>query len=194
MRDYFERLYQPLDLDETAEMKNLHSDMYIPLTDDPITSDEMRYASSKMKKGGYDYSLDMLNLLLVCLSPILLIFFNLVFYVSYPIKFGMSILATIPKKGNLKLLTNYHGIHMQNLLSLVYDRIIANRLLLWARIHPEQTAFQKGKSTLNHIFLLRIVIALAKRSFVHWILRLRKGLRQGIKIPFAQIANQTRNW
>ena len=166
MRDYFERLYQPLDLDETAEMKNLHSDMYIPLTDDPITSDEMRYASSKMKKGGYDYSLDVLNLLLVCLSPILLIFFNLVFYVSYPIKFGMSILATIPKKGNLKLLTNYRGIHMQNLLSLVYDRIIANRLLLWARIHPEQTAFQKGKSTLNHIFLLRIVIALAKQNNV----------------------------
>ena len=25
--------------------------------------------------------------------------------------------------------------------------------MLWARIHPEQSAFQKGKSTLNHIFL-----------------------------------------
>ena len=164
MHNYFERLYQPLDIDEKNKMESLHTDMYIPITDDPITSKELFDASSKMKKGGYDFSLEVLKLLLSCLSPLLLILFNLVFYVVYPVKFGMSILSTIPKKGNLKFLNNYRGIHMQNLLSLVYDRIIANRLLMWARIHPEQSAFQKGKSTLNHIFLLRIVIALSKQS------------------------------
>ena len=166
MSNYFERLYQPLDLNEKDEMKNLHSDVFIPINDDPITYEELHYASSKMKKGGYDFSLEVLKVLMSCISPLLLILFNLVFYVAYPIKFGMSILSTIPKKGNLKLLTNYRGIHMQNLLSLLYDRIIANRLMMWAKIHPEQSAFQKGKSTLNHIFLLRIITALAKHTKV----------------------------
>ena len=162
--DYFERLYQPIDINERREMEQLQSATYIPANDDPITSEEIHFAASKMKKGGYDYSLDVLKLLMSCLSPLLLILFNLVFYVSYPLKFGLSVLSTIPKKGNLKLLSNYRGIHMQNLLSLVYDRILANRLILWARIHPEQTAFQKEKSTLNHIFLLRILSILTKQA------------------------------
>ena len=162
MTEYFEKLYQPLDLNEMEEMKNLQSDVHIPINDEPITSEELQSASSKMKKGGYDFSLEVLKLLMLCISPLLLALFNLIFYFAYPIKFGMSLLSTIPKKGNLKMLTNYRGIHVQNLLSLLYDRIIANRLLIWAKIHPEQSAFQKGKSTLNHIFLLRIITALAK--------------------------------
>ena len=75
----------------------------------------------------------------------------------------MSILTTIPKKGNMSLVTNYRGIQTQTLLGILYDRIIANRLLTWAKINPEQSAFQKGKSTINQIFILRIIIALAKR-------------------------------
>ena len=112
----------------------------------------------------YDYSLAVLMLLMSGFSPILLILFNIVFYVAYPMNFEISLLSAIPKKGNLKLLTNYRGIHMQNLLSLLYDRIIATRLIAWAKIHPEQSAFQKGKSTLNQIFLLRVIIGLAKHA------------------------------
>ena len=40
---------------------------------------------------------------------------------------------------------------MQLLLGLLYNRIIANRLILWSKICPEQTAF-----------LLRTIINLAK--------------------------------
>ena len=164
MSNYFEQLYQPLDLNENNEMKNLDTNIYIPITDDPISDNELSYAFKKMKKGGYDFSLAVLNLLMSGFSPLLLILFNLIFYVAYPLKFGMSLLCAIPKKGNLKLLTNYRGIHMQNLLSLLYDRIIADRLIRWAKIHPEQTAFQKGKSSLNQIFLLRAVTALIKHA------------------------------
>ena len=166
MSNYFEKLYQPLDKNEKDELETLSTETYIPITDDPITINELHLASKKMKKGGYDYSLDVLRLMMLCISPLLLMLFNLVFYVTYPIKFGMSILTTIPKAGNLKLLTNYRGIHMQNLLSLFYDRIITNRLTMWAKINPEQSAFQKGKSTLNHIFLLRVVTALTKHAKV----------------------------
>ena len=53
---------------------------------------------------------------------------------------------------------------MQNLLSLLYARNIDNHLNLWAKVHPEQTAFQKGKSTLDQIFLLRTIIALIHQA------------------------------
>ena len=164
MSNYFEQLYQPLDINEKYEMQNLHTNTYIPITDDPITGNELYTAFRKMKKGGYDFSLPVLNMLMSGFSQILLILFNLVFYVAYPINFGISLLSTIPKKGNLKLLTNYRGIHMQNILSLLYDRILTNRLIAWAKIHPEQSAFQKGKSTLNHIFLIRVTIGLTKQA------------------------------
>ena len=59
--------------------------------------------------------------------------------------------------------SNYRGIQVQPLLALLYDRILANRLIAWANINYEQSAFQKGKGTLNHIFTLRLLIALIKR-------------------------------
>jgi hypothetical protein len=48
-------------------------------------------------------------------------------------------------------------------LACLYDRIITNRLKPWLRFHIDQTAFQKGKSTLIHIFTLRILIDLARK-------------------------------
>ena len=47
-------------------------------------------------------------------------------------------------------------------LACLYDRIIVNRLKLWLPFNIDQTAFQKGKSTLLHIFTLRIAIELTK--------------------------------
>ena len=55
---------------------------------------------------------------------------------------------------------------MQPLLAILYDRIIANRLIMWSKVCPEQTAFQKGKSTIDQIFLLRTIINLTKLSNV----------------------------
>ena len=50
---------------------------------------------------------------------------------------------------------------MQPMLANLYDRIICNRLILWAKINPEQTAFQKRKGTVDQIFILRVIISLA---------------------------------
>ena len=49
-------------------------------------------------------------------------------------------------------------------IQILYDRIIANRLVMWSKVSAEQTAFQKGKSTIDQIFLLRTIINLAKHS------------------------------
>ena len=57
---------------------------------------------------------------------------------------------------------NYRGIQMMKSLACLYDRIIANRLKLW--LNANQSAFQKGKSTLIHIFTLRILIEIIKKK------------------------------
>ena len=46
----------------------------------------------------------------------------------------------------------------------LYDRILTNRLNQWIGVEEEQTAFQKGKSTIHQLFTLRILIALAYQS------------------------------
>ena len=71
----------------------------------------------------------------------------------------------------MKLLSNLRGIQMQPLLTLLYDRVIANRLVLWSKISPEQTAFQKGKSAVDQIFLLRAIVNLAKHCNVCFLSR-----------------------
>ena len=98
--------------------------------------------------------------------PAILIFLNILFYVSYPIQLATSLLFALPKKGDMKLLSTLRGIQMQPLSTLLYDRVIANRLVLWSKISPEQTAFQKGKSAVDQIFLLQAIVNLAKHCNV----------------------------
>ena len=49
-------------------------------------------------------------------------------------------------------------------IGVLYDRIIYNRLKTWlgSIINSAQTAFQKDKSTLFHVFTLRIIIEICK--------------------------------
>ena len=106
MADYFETLYQPVDRDEVMGLNNLVTDMYIPITDDPITYLQVNAAVAKMKKGRYDFSLPVLKLLM---PPLLIIFMNMLFYVMYPAKLSISLLNALPKKGDLPLMKNFRG-------------------------------------------------------------------------------------
>ena len=117
-----------------------------------------------MKKGGYDYQLSVLKVVVRVLAPLLLLFFNLMFYVAYPISLAKSLLSALPKKGNLALPVNYRGIQMLAALSALYDRILTIRLRGWCLINYLQSAFQQGKSTLHQIFTLRILIEIAKQT------------------------------
>ena len=51
---------------------------------------------------------------------------------------------------------------MQPLFANLFDKILSNRLIRWVKVNDEQTAFQKGKGTLDQIFILRIIIELIK--------------------------------
>ena len=119
-------------------------------------------AIKEMKKGGYDYSLKILNILVQFMSPILLLLFNIMFFVSYPVTLATSLLCALPKKGNLALPANYRGIQMLPALSALYDRIITLRLQVWSLVSYVQSAFQKGKSTILPLFTIRLLTAIAK--------------------------------
>ena len=165
---HFEKLYSTDDPDETAKIEELSTDTYDPTLDDPITLEEIDTAAKEMKKGGYDYPLDILKVLVLIMSPLLLLFFNIMFFVAYPATLARSLLSALPKKGNLSLPANFRGIQMLTALSALYDRIIAIRLRKWSGVnnivHYLQSAFQKGKSTIHQIFTLRIIIELAKQT------------------------------
>ena len=165
---HFETLYSSNDPDEAAKIEELSTNTYNQALDDAITQEEMNSAMKEMKKGGYDYGLDILKLIVRVMSPLLLLFFNIMFYVAYPVSLAKSLLSALPKKGNLSLPSNYRGIQMLAALSALYDRIIAIRLLKWSGINNTvnflQSAFQKGKSTIHQIFTIRIIIEIAKHT------------------------------
>ena len=137
LADHFSQLYEPLDSAESEEMGALHSLVYIPANDDAINERELKAAASSMKKGGWDFSLPVLKMLLQCVPATMLLLMNLLFFCFYPLKLALSILHAIPKTGNLMFCSNYRGIQMQPLIALLYDRILANRFIQWAKISHE---------------------------------------------------------
>ena len=98
-------------------------------------------------------------------------------YIKYPIHLALSILCVIPKKGNLKMPKNFRGIQMMRAIACLFDRVIARRLCAWMNIEAEQSAFQKGKSTIIQIFILRLLIEREEDVIVYCICRPGESLR-----------------
>ena len=159
---HFEDLFKPTDDKECDMIMDLQSNVTIPMLDDPITQSEVEDAMDDMKKGGYDYPLPVVNILRQLFLPALVLLMNLIFFVKYPIQLAVSLLFTIPKSGDLSIATNFRGIQMMKSLACLYDRIVNTRLLAWIRVSDVQTAYQKGKSILIHLFTVRLLIELAK--------------------------------
>ena len=161
---HFEKLYSCDDEEEAEKIAELSTDAYVPTLDDPICQGEIDGAIGEMKKGGYDYQLSILKVVARMMAPLLIMFFNIMFYVAYPVSLAKSLLSALPKKGNLSLPVNYRGIQMLAAVSALYDRILTIRLRGWCLINYLQSAFQQGKSTIHQIFTLRILIEIAKRK------------------------------
>ena len=88
------------------------------------------------KKEGYDFPVTCLLLLMTTDGSIVLHLMNTILFTYFPTSLYMALLSAIPKCGNLRLNKNYRGIQMQPMLANLYDRIICNRLILWAKINP----------------------------------------------------------
>ena len=116
----------------------------------------------EMKKGGNDHRVDSLKIITETLSPIIQLLMNTLFFVAFPISLIVSLLFTIPKKGNLSLPKNYRGIQMMKAFSILFDRIINNRLTKWIKLHYVQSGFQKLRSTIHQIFTIRLLTEIFK--------------------------------
>ena len=161
---FFEELYNCDNQSELLDLMNLQTDEHVSSLEEPISENEIKNAFSEIKKPGFDYNLPIMNILVASFSLLLVTLFNMMFFVKYPMSLACSLLSLIPKSGNLKLPKNYRGIQMMKSLACLYDRVIANRLKTWLSFNVNQTAFQKGKSTLLHIFTLRILIEIVKKK------------------------------
>ena len=75
----------------------------------------------------------------------------------------IGIIVPIFKNGNTDDAHNYRGITLINILGKIYSQILLNRLSKWSEKHDKlsknQFGFQKGKSTVDCIFLLHSVIS-----------------------------------
>jgi hypothetical protein len=98
------------------------------------------------------------------IKPVLLNLFNRLFINGeYPSSWGEGIINPIFKGGDKSQAKNYRGITLINILSKVYSQILLNRLTKWTNKHntliDTQFGFQKGKSTVDCIFILNSIIS-----------------------------------
>ena len=149
---FFEDLYKCKNQRELQDIMEIETDNVVPALDVPISEDEVKTAYKSMKKSGFDFNLQILSILIIHFTAMLTNIMNAMFLIKYPVSLAYSLLSLIPKKGNLMLPKNFRGIQMMKTLACLYDRIITNRLKPWLKFHIDQTAFQRGKSTLIHIF------------------------------------------
>ena len=59
---------------------------------------------------------------------------------------------------------------VQSVLALIYDRVVANRLIAWAKISHEQAAFQEGEGTLSHVTPSDSIDKEIYENLIRWIL------------------------
>ena len=69
------------------------------------------------------------------------------------------------KKGSRNDATKYRPISLVQLLAKLFDSILLARFKKWFMPANQQTAYQKNRSSADHVFLLRCLIQRAKE---HW--------------------------
>jgi hypothetical protein len=160
------------DDDEDGNVDAAVDDYDIALNRD-ITLDEVCAAIRNLKNGkaaGEGGVLgEMLKNATHAIDPFLCMYFNHLFKESiFPTRWARAILVPLLKKGNVNDTNNYRGISLLSILSKCYTYVLNKRLEAWAEgketIVEEQGGFRKGRSTVDHIFVMQSMVeqALAK--------------------------------
>ena len=76
----------------------------------------------------------------------------------FPEQSSKALLVPIHKKGSINDPDNYRGISLLNILSKYYIYVLNKRLEVWVesqgKMVEEQGGFSKGRSTVDHIFVM----------------------------------------
>ena len=90
----------------------------------------------------------------------LLKFCNKTYLGNRPLKWGISDIVPIPKKGDLTIPENYRGISLTQTAAKVYNRLLLNRIRpeLEKILRPNKNGFRPLRSTSSQILALRRII------------------------------------
>ena len=136
--------------------------------DGPITEEEVRNAVFKQKNnkapGPDELPAEIIKVSYDYISQYLVSIYNNLFEnAEYPESWGLGYIIPIFKGGDSKAAKNYRGITLNNILAKIYSQILLNRLTKWTEMHEKiincQFGYQKGKNTVDCIFILHSIIA-----------------------------------
>jgi len=79
-----------------------------------------------------------------------------------PEEWGKGVVCLLYKDGDPRVPTNYRGITLLSVVSKVFAAVLNERLMVFldqeGRLVEEQAGFRKGRSCLDHIFVLKEVL------------------------------------
>ena len=83
-----------------------------------------------------------------------------------PEEWKSSLIGKLPKQGDLTTCDNWRGVTLLSLTSKVFSRILQDRFLMTVEdiSRNEQASFRKGRSCIDHIFVLRQILEQAAES------------------------------
>ena len=148
---------------EHTKYDDITTNVFDPTLDSHITNEEVLTAAQKMNRKSAARCGISVKILLSIIHPLLNILtflLNKVFLSTYP-KNWIPFIFCLPKKSKLNI-PYVRGISIKALLAKLYDSIIKERLQKWTKFLEEQTAYQKGKGCILHVFFVRCLIAICK--------------------------------
>ena len=132
----------------------------ISLQEVEVAIDELNVQKSPGIDG---VSNDILKNSKLVIAPMLCHLFNKVLEVGvYPVDWCKAIIVPVYKKRETSDPNNYRGISLLSCISKLLSKILNNRITKWAeesgKMSDIQAGFRKGKSTVDHIFVLQCLV------------------------------------
>ena len=163
---HYENLMNPpLDPSETEYVPDCNR--YIPILDSPISPNEVHESIKDLnanKAAGVDgLAPGVLKLLTAQWVLLLTFLFNCVFFGTYPFIWLVAKVFNIFKKGDKLDPGNYRGISVMVAIAKLYDMILSRRLQAWYKPTPQQAGAQKGRGCEEQIFVIRLLIDIARK-------------------------------
>ena len=133
-----------------------------------ILEQEIRKALFKQKNGKAngpdDISAEILKASYDIVCPNLVKLFNKLFNnAEYPESWSLGYIVPIFKGGDPCSAKHYRGITLNTIIAKVYSQVLLNRLTDWTekygKISDCQFGYQKGKNTIDCIFILHSIIS-----------------------------------
>ena len=159
---------------ETTDDSTLFSDVkqnqHEPILDNDIEIDEITKAHSQLKEGkstADGWTKNMVTSVPLCLLLVFQLIYNCILkHHVYPTNWRTTIVNAIFKnKGSRLLAMYYRGISIVYMMAKIFDILLLNRFKQWFLrfISDQQTAYQEKLSSADNVFLLRCLIAYARK-------------------------------